>query len=358
MISRFNSSQNGNLRLTGNEKTVLKILLKNSRASDIEIAQKLKISSQAVSKIRTKLRNKKIIRDYVVNLDYSKLGINTFAFVLLEIPSHSIKKCLENKKVLKNSMGLYKVFKNDISHIGLFGFKNLEELDEYFDFINSKCSDYIKIKNVYTFPGKGLFKHSLDNLFFLIVEELGKEKYPVPKFFDYHLDKREKIKFEKLSMNEKEILKFLIKDCKISCNKIASELGDSSITVSAINKIRKRLQEKGVIKNYSILLDYEKLGINIFSFIFVNKKKEFWDFKDGFSKWASDSPNVIGCYKLNQNSLNVLFCGFRNLDELENYCSALESQNNGLLGIDKIYITSPKGIIKDFPSDLFDMVLK
>jgi len=358
MKSKINNfSEKETIRFTGNEKSILKILLQNSRVSDIDIAQKLKISSQAVSKIRAKLRNKKIIKDYIVNLDYSKLGINTFAFVLLEIPSHSLKKCFENKRVLKNSIGLYKVFKNDINHIGLFGFKNLEELDEYFDFINSKCSDYIEIKNVYTFPIKGLFKHSLSNLFFLIITEFGKEKYPVPKFFDYYLDEKKNFKAEKLSINEKEILKLLVKDSKISCNKMASELGNSSITVSGINKIRKRLQEKGIIKHYSILLDYEKLGINILSFIFVNKKKEFWEFKDGFSKWASESPNVIGCYELSQNSLNVLFCGFRNLDELENYCNTLEIQNNGLLRIDKIYITSPKGIIKDSTSDLFNYVL-
>jgi len=357
MRSKVNNFSENGIRLTRNEKTILKILLKDSRISDIDIAQKLKISSQAVSKIRSKLGNKKIIKDYIVNLDYSKLGINTFAFVLLEILPHDLKKCFENKEVLKNSIGLYKVFKNDINHIGLFGFKSLEELDEYFDFIHSKCSDYIKIKKVYTFPAQGLLKHSFSSLFSLLVKEFGKEKIPVPSSVDYHLEEKKKNKAEKLSFNERNVLKSLIKDSKISCNRIASELDNSNITISGINKIKKRLEDRKIIKNYSVRLDYEKLGVDVLSFFFINKKKDCWDLKDGLWKWAVEDPNVVGCYKLNEDSMSVLFCAFRSLNELETYCNTLEAKNKGLLKIDKIYITSPKGIVEGSTSNLFNYVL-
>jgi len=67
---------------------------------------------------------------------------------------------------------------------------------------------------------------------------------------------------------------------------------------------------------------------------------------------------VVGCYKLNENSLSVLFCAFRSLKELENYFDHLQSKNRNLLELEKIYIISSNGVIKDSSSDLFSMVLE
>jgi len=359
MNSKINGfSEKGTIRLTGNEKAILKALLKDSRTPDIEIGSKLKISSQAVSKIKRKLKHLNLIKGYVTDLDYSKLGINTFALVLLEISPLDFEKPQEDKLMLKNSIGFYRVFKNDITHIALFAFRNLEELDKYFDSLHSKYSEHIKIKNVYTFPVQGLLKHSFSGLFSLLVKEFGKEKFPVPSSINYYSEEEKKNGTEKLSSNERNVLKSLIKDSKISCQKIASELGNSNITISAINKIKKRLESRKIIRNYSIHLNYEKLGVGVLSFFFINRKKDCWDLKDGLLKWAIEDPNVVGCYKLNENSLSVLFCAFRNLEELENYSNHLQSQNKNLLELEKVYIVSYNGAIKDSPSDLFNMVLK
>jgi len=193
MNSKINGfSDKGITRLTGNEKTILKILISDSRTPDIEIGAKLKISSQAVSKIKRKLKQLDLISDYVTDLDYSKLGINTFALVLLDISPFSFEKYSGDKSILKNAIGFYRVFKNDITHIALFGFRDLEELDKYFDSLHSKHSDHIKIKNVYTFPVQSFLKHSFNDLFFLLVREFGKEKFPVPSSVDYHLEEKRK----------------------------------------------------------------------------------------------------------------------------------------------------------------------
>lgn len=347
------------IRLTNNEKVVLKMLLEDGRISDVDIANKLRVSSQAVSKIKRKLKSRKIIDGHVMNLDYGALGVNTFALALLE--TTEFEKCLEDEKVLKNSIGFYKVFKNDISHIGLFAFNNLEELDEYFDLLHSRHFDSITVKHVYTFPMKGLLKHSPNDLFVQMIKEFGKEKSPVPMSLDHCVEDRQSSKFKKLSATERNVLNLLLQNDKITCKGIASQLSlkddpvvpdGVDMTISGVNKVKKRLEEKKVIKNYSVRLNYNRLGVNILSFIFVKKKKDGWDLCDGFFRGVTDSPNVIGCYKLNHGSSSVLFCGFRNLGELEYYCEELEAQNKNLLKVEKVYIASPSGIVRSSLGDI------
>jgi DNA-binding Lrp family transcriptional regulator len=334
-------------KLTVNEKIVLKMLLQNSRVPDIEIAKKIRVSSQAVSKIRRKLRNMKVIERDMIHLDYGALGINTFALVLFDIVSSGANKFVRDEDALKNSLGFYKVIKNDISHIGLFGFNSLEEADDYFDFLHSKYFDVVKVKHVYTFPMKSFFKHSTRDLFTQIIKEFGKEQRPVPMALSYHEVEDDGSKLKKLNANEKKVLKLLLQNDKVTCREIVSQLEEKDLTTSAVNKIKKRLEEKGAIKSYSVKLNHERLGVNVLSFIFVANKKACWDLKDGLFKGACDDPNVIGCYKLNQESLSVLFCGFRDVTGLDHYCHALESKNKDLLSIEKVYIVPPKGIIKN-----------
>ena len=77
------------VNLTRNEKKTLNLLLENGRISDTEIAKRLKITKQAVGKIRRKLETLDIIKGYRVELDYGKLGINTFALVVVKFTQKS-----------------------------------------------------------------------------------------------------------------------------------------------------------------------------------------------------------------------------------------------------------------------------
>jgi len=63
-----------------------------------------------------------------------------------------------------------------------------------------------------------------------------------------------------LTLREKQVLTELIKNCKISDQEIARKLKTSRPTIL---KIRKRLEKKGIIKGYTCLIDFEKLGLNI-----------------------------------------------------------------------------------------------
>jgi len=71
--------------LNDNEKRVLKLLIADGRMSDKYISKKLKISPQAVGKIRKKLEKEEIIKGYCAEIDFKKIGITSFAIIYFDM---------------------------------------------------------------------------------------------------------------------------------------------------------------------------------------------------------------------------------------------------------------------------------
>lgn len=63
-----------------------------------------------------------------------------------------------------------------------------------------------------------------------------------------------------LTKNEKRVLKLLLDNAKLSDTAIANRLQVSS---QAVGRIRKHLEDEGVIKGYTLEIDYSKLGLNL-----------------------------------------------------------------------------------------------
>ena len=165
------------MNLTKNERKTLKLLLENAKISDSTIAEKLKISSQAVGKIRRKLENT-IIDSYTINLNYSKLGINAFAIVLARLTPEGLdkgeleieQKLLEEPHIIQ----IYRLPNQDSTHIIMYGFKNLEELDDFFH-SNKKRQElhrFIENKEMFTFSNHSLIKNSPKQLFQKVIDNL------------------------------------------------------------------------------------------------------------------------------------------------------------------------------------------
>jgi DNA-binding Lrp family transcriptional regulator len=166
------------MNLTKNEKKVLKLLLENARISDSSIAEKLKISSQAVGKIRRKLEST-IIDSYTINLNYSKLGIKTFAIALAKLTPEGLDKGeLEVEKKLLDNPNIIQVFRlphGSLTHSILYGFKDVDELDEFFHSSQKKkdLHNFIENKELLTFSHNSLIKNSPVELFHKIIDDFG-----------------------------------------------------------------------------------------------------------------------------------------------------------------------------------------
>ncbi len=177
------------MRLTKNEKKTLKLLLNNSRITDSEIASKLNISSQAVGKIRKKLEST-IIDSYTLNLSYSKLGIHTFAITIARLTPEGLTKGeleVEQRLLMDpHVIQVYRLPSSSSTHIILYGFKDLNELDSFFHCTRRKqeLHKYIENKEVFTFSHNSLIKNNPIQLFHNRIDNLEKE----PMKNDFNLD--------------------------------------------------------------------------------------------------------------------------------------------------------------------------
>ena len=69
------------MALTKTEKRFIKILLELKDINFSVLAQKLKITKQAVSKIKKRLEQKQILKNYSVNIDVNKISITIYAMI-------------------------------------------------------------------------------------------------------------------------------------------------------------------------------------------------------------------------------------------------------------------------------------
>ncbi len=170
-------------------------MLKNSRVTDSEIASQLKISSQAVGKIRRKLE-KTVIDSYTLNLDYYKLGVRIFAISIAKLTKEGMDRGeLEVEDyLLKNPhiVNVYRIPKGSSSHIILYGFQDMNELDDFFHSSEMKenLHNYIETQELFTFSHNSLIKNSPMQLFYKAIDNIGDSRDPEIKFSELEKFKR------------------------------------------------------------------------------------------------------------------------------------------------------------------------
>jgi len=174
------------MKLTKNEKRTLKFLLENAKITDTEIGERLRITKQAAGKIRKKLEGQGIIKNYRAELDYKKLGINTFAIATIKLSPEGRKQhdILRMENSLINSphvINACKLSEGFSTYSVLYGFKDLTELDKYFKPNNclicgepnrSCCVDS---QSVHIFSSQSIVKDCRIKLLHKTIDEFGND---------------------------------------------------------------------------------------------------------------------------------------------------------------------------------------
>jgi DNA-binding Lrp family transcriptional regulator len=169
------------MEISKNEKKCLKLLLENARISDSDIAKKLRISSQAVGKIRKKLE-KTIINSYTLNLNLNKLNIKLFVIAHAKLTEEGFDKGeLEIEQKLLNEpniISIYRLPSGCSTHIILYGFKDMNDMDKFFhsQIKREAIHKYIENKEIFTFSNHSIIKNNPTQLFHKTIEEEGEQK--------------------------------------------------------------------------------------------------------------------------------------------------------------------------------------
>jgi len=116
-----------------------------------------------------------------------------------------------------------------------------------------------------------------------------------------------------------KILKELVADARVSHNELARRIGVSVGTI--VNRIQD-LEERGVIKGYSAILDAEKLGYDVAAIIeiIVSKGK-----LHELEKEVAKKPNVYGLYDVIGGSDIIAVARFKSKEELSEFVKSLLS---------------------------------
>ncbi|MGM5487629.1 MAG: Lrp/AsnC family transcriptional regulator [Nanobdellota archaeon] len=143
------------MRLSENERNVLKRIMDNGRITDSDIAEQLSLSQQAVSQIRARLEETGVIQGYRPILNLEMLGIRILLFAGVEIQKDlwddlSESEINQRLRDIPHLFELYRIPGADISHLAVYGFSDLKEQEEFMRRIESELASHISIKWSYS----------------------------------------------------------------------------------------------------------------------------------------------------------------------------------------------------------------
>jgi DNA-binding Lrp family transcriptional regulator len=126
-------------------------------------------------------------------------------------------------------------------------------------------------------------------------------------------------KVMELNETDKKILKNLLDDARFSSRQIAKNVGVSVGTV--LSRIKK-MEEDGLIKGYSVVLDHEKLGyeLTVVTEITVSKGR-LTEMENEIAK----IPNVCAVYDVTGLTDAIIIAKFRNREDLGRFTKQLLS---------------------------------
>ena len=122
-----------------------------------------------------------------------------------------------------------------------------------------------------------------------------------------------------LSKTDVSIIRVLQKNSRLSLRKIASKVNVSVATV--MNRLN-RLEDEEIVKNYSVYLDYEKLGFDLEALIEIRVSKG--RLIEVERKIASH-PNVFAVYDITGDFDVVVLAKFRNRRALDVFVKKIQT---------------------------------
>ena len=255
-----------------NDRKILYELDKNARISCSQLGKKIGLSKEVANYRIKKLEEFGIIKQYHTLVNYSKLGVIHFKICLKYngISLEEEEKIYLELKKIKEIIWIAKCQGKWDCMISCNA-KDFIQLDSIKDKILSISSSYLRDKalsitsEVFTIPRSYL------------INKKSKSSFPMGG---------QQVKLDELDL---KILRVLSENARKPVVEIVNELNS---TVKIITyRIRKMLKE-GVISNFRLVLNYEKLGLYFYKTLFYLKKPEEKRLRQ-LTNYLNSNQNVI-----------------------------------------------------------------
>jgi DNA-binding Lrp family transcriptional regulator len=159
--------------------------------------------------------------------------------------------------------------------------------------------------------------------------------------------------FPKLTKNDEKVLKEIILQAKLPDTEIAKKM---KLSPQGVYKIRKKLEDTGIIKGYQPILDYQKLGIKAMALLIIKLTPEVWEANndESINQRIKQIPYVLTAYRIPESNItHAIVMGFRDIDQRGRYISKLQTnfgkeiiiKNVYTFSVDKIITNSPVGLL-------------
>ncbi|MBI2499654.1 Lrp/AsnC family transcriptional regulator [Candidatus Woesearchaeota archaeon] len=118
---------------------------------------------------------------------------------------------------------------------------------------------------------------------------------------------------------DKQIMNLLLENSKLSYRQIAKKLKVSAATIMNRTKL---LEKGGIIKNYTISIDYEKVGFDIEAIIEmrISKGKLI-----EVEKKIATNPNVFAVYDITGDFDAIILARFENRRRLDTFLKKIQT---------------------------------
>ncbi len=228
------------MELNKKDKDILRILNKNCREPDSNIARKLKMSKQAISYRIRKMQENELIKNFYTEFNISKLGYNSYyIFIELEKITNKIEKGIIEIFVDEENIGwvINGVGKSNI--ILLVYAKTIREFEDLYSKIKNTCSEYLRDAN------------------FSILTKSHKLSYRFLET-DLHGVQTEKLQSIILDNEDVRLMKALGQNAREKITTISNKTG---MSIDVVRYRLKKLKTNKVINGFRMKLDVSKLGI-------------------------------------------------------------------------------------------------
>ena len=120
---------------------------------------------------------------------------------------------------------------------------------------------------------------------------------------------------------DKMIVQILAGDANTSATQIGAAVG---LSIPAVNKRIRRLQEEGVIRSFTVLTDGKKIGKPILAHILLVLR--YGDGVESFVKYIRSDPDILECYAVTGEYDYILKVCAADVESLEEKLLQLKRQ--------------------------------